>query len=108
MCCSPNLRRENMRRASRCKGEPMSLDRYRTAIVTGASRGIGAATVRQLCIGGLDVYAVARSADDLSELARETGCPPLALHISHRDALLSVLGGLDAAVLVNNTSASAR
>ena len=60
----------------------MSLDRYRTAIVTGASRGIGAATVRQLCIGGLDVYAVARSADELSELARETGCRPLALDIS--------------------------
>jgi NADP-dependent 3-hydroxy acid dehydrogenase YdfG len=86
----------------------MSLDRYRTAIVTGASRGIGAATVRQLCIGGLDVYAVARSADDLSELARETGCRPLALDISHRDAVLSVLGGLDADILVNNASASVR
>ena len=86
----------------------MSLDRYRTAIVTGASRGIGAATVRQLCIGGLDVYAVARSADDLSELARETGCRPLAFDISHRDAVLSVLGGLDADVLVNNASASVR
>ena len=33
----------------------MSLDRYRTAIVTGASRGIGAAIVRQLRIGGLEV-----------------------------------------------------
>ena len=38
----------------------MSLDRYRTAIVTGASRGIGAAIVRQLRIGGLEVWAVAR------------------------------------------------
>ena len=36
----------------------MSLDRYRTAIVTGASRGIGAAIVR-LRIGGLEVWAVA-------------------------------------------------
>ncbi len=35
----------------------MSLDRYRTAIVTGASRGIGAAIVRELRVGGLDVYA---------------------------------------------------
>jgi len=86
----------------------MSLDRYRTAIVTGASRGIGAATVRQLCIGGLDVYAVARSADDLGELARETGCRPLALDISHRDAVLSVLGGLDADILINNASALVR
>ena len=86
----------------------MSLDRYRTAIVTGASRGIGAATVRQLTISGLDVYAVARSADELSELARETGCRPLALDISHRDAVLGVLGGLDADVLINNASASVR
>ncbi|CAN5904095.1 SDR family oxidoreductase [soil metagenome] len=86
----------------------MSLDRYRTAIVTGASRGIGAATVRQLRIGGLEVWAVARSADELMELARETGCRPLALDITHRDAVLSALGGLDADVLVNNASAAAR
>ncbi len=86
----------------------MSLDRYRTAIVTGASRGIGAATVRQLRISGLEVYAVARSADDLTSLAQETGCRPLALDVSHRDAVLSALGALDADVLINNASASVR
>ena len=86
----------------------MSLDRYRTAIVTGASRGIGAATVRQLCIGGLEVYAIARSADDLSDLARETGCRPMALDVSHRDAVLSALTGLDADVLISNASAPVR
>ncbi|MFI5002276.1 MAG: SDR family oxidoreductase [Reyranellales bacterium] len=86
----------------------MSLDRYRTAIVTGASRGIGAATVRQLRVGGLEVYAVARTADDLASLARETGCRPLALDISHRDAVLSALGGLDADILINNASAMVR
>ena len=86
----------------------MSLDRYRTAIVTGASRGIGAAIVRELRVGGLDVYAVARSADDLTALARETGCLPMALDISHRDAVMSALGSLDADVLVNNASAAVR
>lgn len=86
----------------------MSLDRYRTAIVTGASRGIGAAIVRELRIGGLEVYAVARSADDLMMLARETGCRPLALDVSHRDAVMSALGSLEADVLVNNASALVR
>jgi NADP-dependent 3-hydroxy acid dehydrogenase YdfG len=84
----------------------MSLDRYRTAIVTGASRGIGAATVRQLRVAGLEVWAVARTADALAELAEETGCRPLALDISHRDAVLSALGGLDADILVNNATAA--
>ena len=86
----------------------MSLDRYRTAIVTGASRGIGAAVVRQLRIGGIEVWAVARSADALADLARETGCRPLALDITHRDAVLGALSGLDADILVNNASAVVR
>lgn len=86
----------------------MSLDRYRTAIVTGASRGIGAAIVRELRVGGLEVYAVARTADDLMSLARETGCRPMALDISHRDAVQSALGSLDADILINNASALGR
>jgi NADP-dependent 3-hydroxy acid dehydrogenase YdfG len=86
----------------------MSLDRYRSAVVTGASRGIGAAIVRELMIGGLDVYAVARSTEDLGELARETGCRPLALDISYRAAVMSALEPLEVDILVNNASASVR
>lgn len=44
------------------------------AVVTGASSGIGAATVRQLRDLGWSVLAVARRADRLAELADETGC----------------------------------
>jgi len=84
----------------------MSLDRYRTAVVTGASRGIGAATVRMLRQRGLEVYAIARTAGDLATLAAETGCRPLALDIGDRAAVLDALGTIEADVLINNASAA--
>jgi NADP-dependent 3-hydroxy acid dehydrogenase YdfG len=42
------------------------------AIVTGASRGIGKATALLLAMQGASVVAVARSADELSELTQKT------------------------------------
>jgi NADP-dependent 3-hydroxy acid dehydrogenase YdfG len=86
----------------------MSPPPYRTAVVTGASRGIGAATVRLLRRRGLAVHAVARSAEPLQALARETGCTPLVLDIADREAVLAALGKLEADVLVNNASPSVR
>ena len=44
------------------------------AVVTGASSGIGAATVHRLRATGWSVLAVARRADRLAELAGKTGC----------------------------------
>ena len=86
----------------------MSLERYQSAVVTGASRGIGAAIVRRLCRSGLAVHAVARSAADLGTLAAETGCRPLVLDIANRAAVQAGLGGLEVDVLVNNASAAVR
>lgn len=45
----------------------------RSAVVTGASSGIGQATVRVLRSQGWTVFAVARRADRLETLAKETG-----------------------------------
>ncbi|WP_369371858.1 SDR family oxidoreductase [Promicromonospora sp. Populi] len=78
----------------------------RRALVTGASSGIGAATVRRLRADGWDVVAAARRADRLKELAAETGCEVYPLDVTDDDAVaalaahLAATGGLDA--VVNN------
>lgn len=75
---------------------------YRTALVTGASRGIGAAIVRALRAEGLEVWAVARSAEALRALAAETGCRALPLDVTDTAALEAAIGPLAIDVLVVN------
>ncbi|MGD8320402.1 MAG: SDR family oxidoreductase [Gemmatimonadota bacterium] len=51
--------------------------RGQTALVTGASRGIGARIAERLAESGARVWAMARSADVLERLAAETGASAL-------------------------------
>lgn len=80
----------------------MAIDEYKTALVTGASAGIGRAAVHALCGAGLSVIAVARRADRLETLADETGATPLVLDLCDTDALYDALAPLEVDVLVNN------
>jgi NADP-dependent 3-hydroxy acid dehydrogenase YdfG len=84
----------------------MPFSDYKTAMVTGASTGIGAVVVERLAKQGLQVHAVARNAERLNELARRTGCTPHAVDITDTAELTQVLSGLEIDVLVNNAGVS--
>ena len=87
----------------------------RTALVTGASRGIGAATARALDAAGARVALVARGPAELEQVALQLGHDPVVLpadllepsapaDVARR--ALEVLGRVD--VLVNNAAVAAR
>ncbi len=75
---------------------------YKTALVTGASSGIGSACVRALRQQGLEVIALARREERLAELAEATGCTATVLDLRDTNAVYAKLGGLEVDVLVNN------
>lgn len=85
----------------------MTYSDYRTALVTGASTGMGEATVTKLREKGLTVHAVARDAARLADLAERTGAIPHAVDLADVDAIERELGGLEIDILVNNAGVSA-
>src|SRR5258708_32037157 len=73
----------------------------RTVLVTGASGGIGGATVRQLVAAGADVIANGRNAEALDELASKTGCRTLPFDLASEDDVRQALEGLYVWGIVN-------
>ena len=80
----------------------MPFSDYRTALVTGASSGIGAAVVERFCREGLEVHAVARSCEPLERLAALTGCAPHVLDVTDRAGLRRLADEVEVDILVNN------
>ena len=80
----------------------MTLADYESALVTGASSGIGAAATRALRARGIAVHAAARNRDRLERLASETGCEVHAVDVGDSAAVHDAFGGLPVDILINN------
>lgn len=80
----------------------MPISDYQTALVSGASSGIGAAVVERLCRQGVTVHAVARRADALAALASRSGCIPHALDVTDLEGITRLAESVEFDILVNN------
>ncbi|RDI66373.1 SDR family NAD(P)-dependent oxidoreductase [Nocardia pseudobrasiliensis] len=75
----------------------------RTAVVTGASSGIGEATARALAEQGFHVYVGARRVDRLEKLAAEIGGTALPLDVTDEESVRAFTEAIERVdVLVNN------
>lgn len=81
----------------------MDAARTRTAVITGASAGIGEATAVRLSGEGFNVVLGARRLDKLQEVAKRCGGRALELDVTDPSSISAFVGAVDAAdVLVNN------
>ena len=82
----------------------------KAVLITGCSSGIGHATAARLAENGWTVYATARNADKLTELAGK-GCRTLSLDVEDEDSMKAAVAEVEQAegavgVLINNAGYS--
>ena len=80
----------------------MAFSDYKTALVTGASGGIGGAIAERFAREGLEVHAVGRNKAKLEELASRAKCIPHVVDIADTEAYRKILEPLDVDIMVNN------
>lgn len=84
----------------------MTYSDYTTALITGASSGMGAAAARLLVERGLTVHVVARDKARLHAMVDELGVVPHVLDVRNTPALEAEFGGLAIDVLINSAGVS--
>jgi L-xylulose reductase len=73
----------------------------RPILVTGASGGIGGATVRHLVAAGADVIASGQSKEALEAVAADTGARVMPFNVTSEESVRDALDGLDVWGVVN-------
>ena len=79
----------------------------RTAFVTGASSGIGAATVRALAAQGLHTVAAARRIDRCRDLAREVGGEAVELDVTDPESVAALAAALESVDVIVHSAGGA-
>jgi NADP-dependent 3-hydroxy acid dehydrogenase YdfG len=80
----------------------MSDTNYKTALVTGATSGIGMATAIKLSEAGITVIATGRRLEKLKALKSKISCKIIELDIRDQDKIYSSLENIEIDILVNN------
>ena len=80
----------------------MSDTNYKTALVTGATSGIGMATAIKLSEAGITVIATGRRLEKLKTLKSKISCKIIELDIRDQDKIYSSLENIEIDILVNN------